>query len=230
MGKVISRIPLTGGPKGGKTTIKEAIKEMIEKEYGYKVFVVQETATEVINSGFIPSSMPKDGDLKKIIDYYKTNYAFQLMILILQLAKERAFEIAAEACPEDVVIIYDRAVMDNAGYLMKNLRDSEIFVRMLQEQGYTIDDIMARYDGVISLGTSASIIDFNKSDVNDITKRLEDGSKEAEEVDYYVSQAWMSHPNYIRIEATEDVEEKKELVLAAVRGIINKNKTRKLQK
>lgn len=230
MGNVIARIPLTGGPKGGKTKIKEEIKKQIEKEYNCKVFVVPETATEVIKTGFIPASKPKGDNLAEWKEYYESNYAFQLVILILQLAKEQAAEIRAKFSPEDVVIIYDRGVMDNEGYVNKNIGEPGLFDRMLAEQGLTREEIMARYDGVISLESSALIQEFKDQEIDDITERLEDDSKEAMEVDKYVSEAWEDHPNYMRIAATENFEDKIVQTVEAVKSIINKNLRRKVLK
>lgn len=224
MGDVIARIPLTGGPKGGKTRIIEKVKEIIEKEYGYKVFVVQETATEIIKSGFIPYPFPEDGNEEEMKLFYETNKAFQQMILDLQLAKEKAFEKGAKSWPEDVVILYDRGVMDNYGYLMKNLKDKELFKKMLSDYNLTVADVLNYYDAVISLETSVNIVGFDTQDKDDTTKRIEASINDSLAVDYYVSKAWMSHPNYIRINATEDFQDKENMVLDSVREVLNKKK------
>ena len=47
MGKIFAKVVLTGGPCAGKTSALTKIEEeLIEK--GYKVFIVSETATELI--------------------------------------------------------------------------------------------------------------------------------------------------------------------------------------
>ncbi len=225
MGNVIARIAFSGGPKAGKTTIKEDTKKMIEEEYGFKVFLVPETATEIIEAGFIPSAKPEDGNKKKMTLFRRTNIAFQKMILDLQIAKELAFEIAAQAVEEDVVIIYDRGIMDNKGYLMKNLGQVVgriIFEMMIRRYRLTEEKINNRYDAVIILETIAKIKEFSKKVENDNTKRIESGNEEAIEVDNNVTEAWKNHKNRIIIKATETPEEKKDLTLDTVRGILNK--------
>ncbi len=232
MGNVIARIPLTGGPKGGKTTIKEEIKRMLEEEYGYKVFLVQETATEIIKSGFIPTAKPKDGNKKEMDQFERTNIAFQQMILDLQIAKEKAFELAAQAEEKDVVIIYDRGIMDNKGYLIKNLGEKGriTFEMMIDRYHLTEEEIMNRYDAVISLGSSVRITKFDDQSIDNTTKRIESGEEEAIEVDNNVDSVWKSHQKYIRIEAAENFEEKVNTVLNTIRNIIENKKGQKLTK
>ena len=46
----VKRIVFTGGPCAGKTTLIEKTEEYL-KEKGYKVIVVQETATQLLKSG-----------------------------------------------------------------------------------------------------------------------------------------------------------------------------------
>jgi len=221
MGKVIARIPLTGGPKGGKTKIKEAIRNMIESEYGYKVFVVPETATEIINGGFIPIGDKNSSNERERYLFRETNIAFQQMILNMQIAKEQNYEIAAVTWPEDSVIIYDRGIMDNLGYLVMNLGEEgyKLFDRMLSEYNLTVEEIMKKYDAVLSLESSAKITSF-ANNADDTTIRIEADELGAMRVDKYVSAVWENHQNYQRITATEDFQEKINAVLEAIRKAI----------
>ncbi len=230
--KVISRIPLTGGPKAGKTVIEEAVKEHVEDKYGLKVFFVPETATEFIRGGCIPLSRPDENDKKQMREFIKQIRKFQYIIWDLQRTKERDYDIFANAQPRESVIIYDRATIDNWGYLLMHLGDDKTFQRMIARRGYTIRRLYSKYDGVISLQTSAGIINFNERLANDGTFRLEANGDEAAIVDYFVSKAWEGHPNYHRIEATEKPEDKTAAALAAVdsiiEGSIEKRKEKKL--
>ena len=205
---------------------------MLEEEYGYKVFLVQETATEIIKSGFIPTGKPKDGNKKEMDQFERTNITFQQMILDLQIAKEKAFELAAQAEEKDVVIIYDRGVMDNKGYLIKNLGEKGriTFGMMIERYCLTEEEIMNRYDAVISLGSSVRITKFDDQSIDNTTKRIESGEEEAIEVDNNVDSVWKSHQNYIRIEAVENFEEKVNTVLNTIRNIIENKKGQKLTK
>ena len=51
MSKKITKIVLTGGPAGGKTTLISRILHEFKQEEGWRVFTIPETATELI-SGF----------------------------------------------------------------------------------------------------------------------------------------------------------------------------------
>jgi 6-phosphofructokinase len=68
------KIAITGGPCAGKTTaMQKIVQEFTEK--GYKVFVVSEAATELINGGIRPFG---DGALPM--------YEFQKCIIDMQLS------------------------------------------------------------------------------------------------------------------------------------------------
>mgnify|MGYP003304886190 CR=1 FL=1 len=47
---MVKRIVLTGGPGSGKTSVLEKINQVYSSE-GYKVIIVPETATELMNNG-----------------------------------------------------------------------------------------------------------------------------------------------------------------------------------
>jgi len=76
---MVKKIVLTGGPCAGKTTALARIEEDLT-EKGYKVFVVGESATELIKSGVRPF-----GD--KCLDMV----TFQKMIMLYQLQKEEIY-------------------------------------------------------------------------------------------------------------------------------------------
>ena len=79
MGKIVGKIVLTGGPCAGKTSALTKIEEELT-EKGYKVFIVSESATELIKGGIKPfGRMP--------IDLIK----FQNLILKYQYEKEKIY-------------------------------------------------------------------------------------------------------------------------------------------
>ena len=101
---MIKKIVLTGGPSAGKTTVINELRKSLEIQ-GYKVICVSETASELIKAGFIPY-----GDEKYTAD-------FQELVLKQQLAKEENYESMMDKTYEkDSIIIYDRALLDNAAY------------------------------------------------------------------------------------------------------------------
>ena len=226
----VKSIALSGGPKAGKTSAKRSIKRMVEREYGYWTIFVGETATEVIEAGFIPPKKPTSGDSKEMKEYYRTHIIFQLLIMGLQIAKERMWKLIAKLLRRKTLLVFDRAVGDNAGYLEKLTKDNKLYRILLWLFGLTPEKVLEEYDGVICLETSAKRKKFGEQDINDTTKRLEDDDNEALEVDFYVTKGWKDHPNFVRIPATETPEEKDELIQEGVRQILERTMEKTLKK
>ena len=135
MKKILNTV-VTGGPSGGKTTSLKILKEYFEGK-GYKVLVSEETATRLIKAGVTPDNV----GLK----------TFQFLILILQLVQEIALRKAAQEMKEEkIVILYDRAVLDNRAYIKH-----EIFKQMIDSLGITEDQIMGWYDIIIHMVSPA---------------------------------------------------------------------------
>ena len=60
------KVAVTGGPCAGKTTaMQKIVDEFTEK--GYKVFVVSETATELINGGVAPWTCKTSDEFQKYL-------------------------------------------------------------------------------------------------------------------------------------------------------------------
>ena len=107
MSKKITRIVLTGGPAAGKTTLISRILKEFTPEDGWKVIMIPETATELI-SGFGIGPFPNCMSMED----------FQYYVVSDQLHKEELALKAAEAVPEEkVLIVYDRAVFDDKAYV-----------------------------------------------------------------------------------------------------------------
>ena len=92
MNKEILNIVVTGGPCGGKTTALDELTKLL-RSLGYTVYLVNETATELINDGIRPF-----GDHKLDI---KT---FQSFIFDAQVAKENIRINAAKVCSSTFII------------------------------------------------------------------------------------------------------------------------------
>ena len=112
------KIAVTGGPCAGKTTaMQEIVEEFTEK--GYKVFVVSETATELITSG----AKPFGDNPIELMD-------FQRYVLDMQYYKESLYEKIAANTEQDTIILCDRGIMDNRAYI-----NNKQFRELLQERG-----------------------------------------------------------------------------------------------
>lgn len=138
MEKKIHHIVLTGGPCAGKTSAIAVMEQELTQK-GYVVFIVPETATEIIKSGYAPW-------LK-----CTTNLDFQRFIMKKQLHKEKLYlQIAESVSAPKIVIIYDRGIVDGKSYMS----NSE-YVGLLHELGLNEVSAKDRYDAVIHLVTAA---------------------------------------------------------------------------
>lgn len=139
---MIKRIVLTGGPCAGKSTALSKVESYL-LEKGYAVLIVAESATELIQGGIRPFG-----------DQALYGMDFQGIILDYQLNKEKTYEQAAnllEATGRNVVILYDRGVLDNKAYL--NERD---WYQLLQSRNLREMDLKEHYDSVIHMVTAAN--------------------------------------------------------------------------
>ena len=205
--KKILRIVITGGPCGGKTTALEEISKIFRTQ-GYTVMVVNETATELINDGVKPFG--NELDKLPIID-------FQTIVLEAQLSKEKVRDMAANACLNDnVVILYDRGILDNRAYLT----DDE-FKAMIDKRGITEAQILSRYDLVLHLVTAAQGQEKYYTTANN-TARIET-PEEAREKDKRTMETWSNHPN-LKIFGNDCLfDEKIHRVGNAIRAFLGEN-------
>ena len=133
------KIAITGGPCAGKTTaMQKIVQEFTEK--GYRVFVISEAATELINGGIKPFG----GDAIDMID-------FQRCIIDTQLFKEKMYEKIASNIEQDTIILCDRGVFDNKAYI-----SNDEFVTLLKERNLNEMEVSDSYDMVIHLVTAAN--------------------------------------------------------------------------
>ena len=188
--KKVKRIVITGGPCGGKTTALEKISKTF-REMGYQVILVNETATELIQDGIRPF-----GDSKlDLID-------FQRLVLDAQLKKEEVRERAAlMSLNENIIILYDRGILDNRAYLT-----DEEFKKIANEENIKEADIIPRYDLVLHLVTAAdgAVEHYTLSNNKARTESVE----EAIRVDQKTIDSWTSHPNFRVIGNTTGFNEK----------------------
>lgn len=133
----MKNIVLTGGPCAGKTTALAELKECLE-ERGFSVFILEESATELISKGIRPFG-----------DDAIPLYDFQKIIMSYQLRKEFLIRLRARFY-KNSIIIYDRGVIDNKSYL-----DELSWQELLSELRLEEFKLMNRYDQVIHMVTAA---------------------------------------------------------------------------
>ena len=191
MNKRITRIVLTGGPAAGKTTLISRILHEFRQEDGWRVITIPETATELI-SGF---GIRPFGNCMSML-------AFQDFVIADQLHKEKLALDAAEVVPEEnILIIYDRAVMDDKAYIT----DEEFRQVLSKFDGRTEGQVLAGYDAVLHLVTCAKGAEY-AYDLGNAART--ESLEQAREMDDRTLRAWSRHPNLRIIDNSVNFEDK----------------------
>lgn len=191
MSKRIIKIVLTGGPAAGKTTLVSRILKEFKQENGWKVITIPETATDLISGFGI-----------KPFDNCVTMLEFQDFVIADQLHKEKLALKGAEMVPEEnVLVIYDRALMDDKAYIS----DEEFREVIARFDGRTEESVLANYDVVLHLVTCAKGAEFAYNLGNAArTESLES----ARAMDDRTLRAWSAHPNLKIIDNSVDFADK----------------------
>ncbi len=190
LAKKITRIVLTGGPAAGKTTLISRILKEFKQDEGWKVITIPETATELI-SGF---GIKPFGNCVSMLD-------FQYFVIADQLHKERLALKAAQMVPEEnVLVIYDRALLDDKAYI-----NDEEFREVLGSFGKTEEEVMAGYDAVLHLVSCAKGAEFAYNYGNEARYEPLEVAREKDDL---ALRAWSRHPNLRIIDNSVDFEDK----------------------
>ena len=191
MSKRITKIVLTGGPAAGKTTLISRILKEFNQEDGWRVITIPETATELI-SGF---GIKPFGNCMSMLK-------FQDFAIADQIHKEKLALWAAEVVPEEnILILYDRAIMDDKAYIS----DEEFAATLAGFDGRTEKTVLAGYDAVLHLVTCAKGAEF----AYDLGNEARTESIEyAREMDDRTLRAWSGHPNLRIIDNAINFEDK----------------------
>ena len=189
------KIVITGGPCAGKTTLMGLLAAAFVGRVR-EVVLVNECATELLAQGITPDSC---GSV----------LGFQRHVFDLQLEKEDRL---AGMSP-DAVVLLDRGLMDNAGYLP----DDELDM-LLSERGMTRADAYARYDAVVHLVTAA--IGAEKFFSHETNEHRLEGVEEAVRVDEALRAGWSGHPNLQVVNNEGTFEDKLNRAIAAVLEVV----------
>lgn len=169
----LTRIVLTGGPSGGKSSAIRAFEE----QYASQVYCTPEIATLLLSGGF-----PTPSEVNPWTRNWQNS--FQRAVAHTQLgleavAEERALRDGQQA------IVCDRGLLDGAAYL-----DGE--VEELEElTGQTQAEMLGRYQAVIHLPTTALVAEYDRFSN---PHRLEE-AEEAIQLEAKTLEAWKAHPN-----------------------------------
>ena len=166
----ITKIVLTGGPCGGKTTALSVLHEQLES-YDVEVFEVNEQATSLMRSGKSPENMGV--------------YEFHSLLFSNQLAAENAaFDRAKHAEKRKAVIICDRGLLDSRAYA-----GAADFAKYSAAYGLNEAKIRNRYDAVFHMVTAADGAEEHYNLTNN-SSRSEDLNK-AKQLDEEILSLWV---------------------------------------
>ena len=190
----VFRIALVGGPGGGKSKSLSKLKNALGKA-GYKVIIADEVATSVMESGISPADC--DTEL------------FQGVIIERTLVTEKTISDAANACKQDVVVVYDRGIADCKAYMPEDMYDD-----MLRKLGVVPNDARDQYDLVVHLVTPAFGAESHYS--SKTNKHRSENVQQAREKDLLVRKAWSGHHHLVVIDNSTDFTAKVNRVKKAV--------------
>lgn len=185
---------VTGGPCAGKTTALSILEQVLTKK-GFKVIVVAETATELINSGICPWELGKE--------------EFQSLLIERTINKEQTTRRAAEYLNRNTVIIYDRGLLDNKAYM-----PYEMFSKILKENNLSETTARDQYDAVFHLVTAADGAEESYTLSNN-TARTET-PEQARELDRKTRNSWIGHQHLRIIDNSTDFKKKIDRLLQEV--------------
>ncbi|MBE6635382.1 MAG: hypothetical protein E7617_04200 [Ruminococcaceae bacterium] len=196
----ITKIVITGGPCAGKSTAMSWIQNAFTQK-GYKVLFVPETATELITGGVAPWTCG-------------TNADYQIGQMILQLEKEKVFEMAARTMPaENILIVCDRGTLDNKAYMTP-----EEYVGVLMRLGMNEVELRDRYDAVFHLVTAAKGAEKFYTTANNAART--ESVEEAVSLDNKLIAAWTGHPHFRVIDNDREFENKMKALLSEISSFL----------
>ena len=196
----ISKIVITGGPCGGKSTAMSWIDNFFT-QIGYKVLFVPETATELITGGVAPWTCG-------------TNADYQKCQMELQLEKEKIFEQAAETMNADkILIVCDRGLLDNKAYM--NASEFSEVIKAINSNEVELRD---NYDAVFHLVTAAKGAEEFYSLANNAART--ETVEEAAAIDDRLISSWTGHPHLRVIDNSSSFEDKMKRLLTEISSFL----------
>ena len=184
----ITKIVVTGGPCGGKTTALTQVQTALS-HLGYTVLVVPETATALISGGVAPWTCG-------------TNVEYQKCQMLMQMQKERIFEQAAHTMNQDkILIVCDRGELDNKAYMT-----DEEFAQVLEFLGKSEAELRDDYDAVFHLVTTAKGAEKFYTLENNGARY--ETLEQARALDDKFIESWTGHPYFRVIDNSTDFEGK----------------------
>lgn len=195
----ITTVVLTGGPCAGKSKSKDFIMEKLQ-ERGYKVIAIDEAATKLILNGINPS------DELPLLEFQK--YVAREQLHNEKEAKKAAEEFIKRGKYKGVVILCDRGMADQLGYVSKD----ELY-SIVEECGYSRNAVYD-YDCIIHMVTAADGAREHyrwagSEDLEGVNLARRETPDEAVEKDKITQQAWTGSQHFKVIDNSTDFTKKK---------------------
>ena len=203
----IYKVVLTGGPRSGKTSLIKELRKEYSKRDDIVLITVPETASLLRNNGITS-------------DVMQSTYDFQNLLFKVQYFKEKQAESVAQRISEkkDVVIVYDRGLLDNKAYL----NSQEEFDSILKSHACKELEILDKYDLIIDLISTAGSEYGYETGTNEA--RFEDEG-EAIKTDIKTTEAWLGHKNIKIVKPSETFEEKYAKVSNLIDILVKSNRS-----
>lgn len=200
---MIKKIVLTGGPSAGKSSSLEFIRKYYS-ELGYKVYILSETATDLMNSGIIPNQ-----NNLSVVEFQEIIFKYQLFKenLVLNIVNNNNFL--------NNIIIFDRGVIDNKAFI-----NDEEFEMILKKYKYIENELLSRYDLVIHLETGAKS-NYYRTDNNSCRRESVDLAIKLDNLTY---KAWQNHNNLVKIECYDNFYDKQNKIINVIDKELNSKK------
>jgi len=181
---------------------------LLEKlsNFGFKVFVVPEAATILINSGFDPRVFKDESDRLRIQEAI-----FNIQLRFEEQWADTAGKLANCLDQQKPVLICDRGIMDIKAYLPP--RCVGYFETLTQQERTNVSELMESYRGVIHLVTTANGAEEFYNLNNPARK---ESPEEARALDISTQNCWVGHSHLKVIDNSTDFENKMRRALAAV--------------
>jgi predicted ATPase len=198
----IHRIVLTGGPGGGKSHALPFVKDRLTSA-GFTVFTVPEAATLLMKMTGVNLSDLAWSDRPR---YFQAQREIIQIQRSLRLAADR---LALSSPPARTVAIFDRGELDATAYLTP-----EGVNLLFHEEGMDRASYNALYTAIFHLVTAAS--GESKSYTKDTNLCRTEGPERARELDRLTQAAWTGHPNWHRIPASPNFQDKLESLVSQI--------------
>lgn len=184
------KIVLTGGPRAGKSSIIEEIKDYVSKKSNVRLYIIPETATEISKNLVKPQNVD--------VGYYFQNTVFKR-----QLFKEDEVKDVLNYSFGDInIILCDRGIFDNKAYL----NDDYEFDLLLECYKKNELELLDEYDMVLHLVSSS--LKENIEYETESNKERYESKEESKKLDIKTRKAWLGSRNWNIIYPEDNFEVK----------------------